>query len=196
MIDIDAIEKNIRQILIALGENPDRPGLIDTPKRAALMYQEVFEGIGYSNQQIAEQLGKTFDDDISFEPISNDMVVMKDIDFFSYCEHHMALMYNMTATVAYLPKGKVIGLSKIARIVEMVGKRLQLQEKIGTDIAQIMSLVTDSPDIAVIIQAEHSCMTSRGIKKNHAPTMTTTFKGAFQTDENLVKRLLFLTGQV
>ena len=134
MIDKKAIEEHIRGILKALGDNPDREGLKETPERVAKMYEEVFEGMNYTNHEIAEMFGKTFED--GFEKSTSDsIVVVKDIDFFSYCEHHMALMYDMKATVAYIPKGKVVGLSKIARVVDMVGRRLQLQEKIGMDIA-------------------------------------------------------------
>ena len=134
---------------------------------------------------------KTFEEDISSS--SNDMVIVRDIEFFSYCEHHMALMYDMKATVAYIPKGKVIGLSKIARICDMVGKRLQLQERIGSDIAEIMQMITGSEDIAVIISANHSCMTARGIKKPSAKTLTTTLRGRFETDGDMQNRLFMMT---
>ena len=143
-IDTKAIKEHIRGILIALGDDPDREGLKDTPDRVARMYNEVFEGMNYTNEQIAQMFGKTFEDEMDFESDSKDVVVVKDIQLFSYCEHHIALMYDMTATVAYVPNGKVIGLSKIARIADMVSKRLQLQERIGSDIAQIMQMVTEN----------------------------------------------------
>ena len=114
---------------------------------------------------------------------------LKDIDILSYCEHHMALMYDMKVTVAYVPNGKVIGLSKIARIADMVSKRLQLQERIGTDIAEIMQEITGSEDVAVLIEGCHSCMTARGIKKTDAKTYTTTLRGRFQNDMLLQMRL-------
>ncbi len=190
MIDKKAIEFHVRGILEALGENPDREGLIDTPKRVANMYEEVFAGITLNNSEIVDMLNKTFDEDLDFVAESKDMVVMKDIELFSYCEHHIALMYNMKATVAYIPKDRVIGLSKIARIVDMVSKRLQLQERIGSDVADIMQKITGSSDVAVIIKGEHSCMTSRGIKKPNTSTITTTFKGRFMTDENLYLKLM------
>ena len=153
-IDTKAIEEHIRGILVALGDDPDREGLQDTPKRVAKMYEEVFEGMCYTNEEIAQMFDKTFEQDIVTD--SKDMVVVKDIDIFSYCEHHMALMYDMRVAVAYIPQGKVIGLSKIARIAEMVGKRLQLQERIGTDIAEIMERITGSKDVAVRIEGCHS----------------------------------------
>ena len=183
MIDQRAIEEHIRGILTALGDDPDREGLKDTPKRVAQMYAEVFEGMNYTNHEIAEMFGKTFEE--GFELHSDEsgrVVVMKDIDMFSYCEHHMALMYDMKATVAYVPKGKVIGLSKIARVCDMVGRRLQLQEKIGRDIADIMTEITGSEDVAVTLEACHSCVTARGIKKTNTKTFTAELRGQFRTD--------------
>lgn len=188
-IDTESIKKHIRGILIALGDDPDREGLKDTPERVAKMYQEVFEGMNYTNQEIAQMFDKTFEDEMDFETDSKDMVIVRDIDIFSYCEHHMALMYDMKVTVAYIPNGKVIGLSKIARIADMVSKRLQLQERIGTDIANIMEIITDSEDVAVMIKGSHSCMTARGIKKPGAVTHTTTLRGRFKDDMTLQMKL-------
>lgn len=188
-IDKEAVKEHIRGLLVAIGENPDREGLKDTPDRVARMYEEVFEGIGYTNEEIARMFDKTFEDDLDFITDTQDVVVVKDIDIFSYCEHHLALMYDMKVTVAYVPAGKVIGLSKIARIADMVSKRLQLQERIGTDIAEVMTMITGSPDVAVLIEGCHSCMTARGIKKTNAKTFTTTLRGRFQTDTNLQMRL-------
>ena len=188
-IDTAAIEEHIRGILVALGDNPEREGLKDTPTRVAKMYEEVFEGMLYTNEQIAEMFGVTFDEDLNNGQSAGDIVVVRDIEVFSYCEHHLALMYDMKITVAYIPNGKVIGLSKIARIAEMVAKRLQLQERIGKDIADIMQMVTGSEDVAVLIDAKHSCMTARGIKNTVASTYTTTLRGRFKTDQILWMRL-------
>lgn len=188
-IDTEAIKKHIRGILIALGENPDREGLADTPERVARMYEEVFEGMNYTNHEIAQMFCKTFEEEKNVFQGTTDMVVVRDIEIFSYCEHHMALMYDMKVTVAYIPKGKVIGLSKIARVAEMVGKRLQLQERIGTDIAQIMEEITGSSDIAVLIEGSHSCMTARGIKNTNAKTYTTTLRGRFESEPELYLRI-------
>lgn len=188
-IDKDAIEKHIRGILVALGDDPDREGLKETPARVAKMYEEVFEGMNYSNHEIAQMFNKTFQDKMDFEEAGNDMVLVKDIEIFSYCEHHLALMYDMKVSVAYVPNGKVIGLSKIARIADMVGKRLQLQERIGSDIAEIMQEILDTKDVAVVIEGTHSCMTARGIKKNAASTKTYTLRGAFREDSFLQMRL-------
>ena len=190
-IDKEAIEFHIKEILKALGDDPEREGLKDTPKRVAKMYEEVFEGMNYSNDDIVKMFDKTFEEEDYYND-SKDMVVVKDIEIFSYCEHHMALMYDMKVTVAYLPKKRIIGLSKIARIADMVGKRLQLQERIGSDIAYIMSKIIESEDVAVIIEASHSCMTARGIKKTSAKTLSTTFRGAFQENTELQNKL-FMT---
>ena len=191
-INKEEIEKHIRGILIALGENPDREGLKDTPKRVANMYEEVFNGMCYTNDEIADMFNTTFADDLCVSENSNDIVFIKDIEIFSHCEHHLALMYNMKVSIAYVPNKKVIGLSKIARIADMVGRRLQLQERIGTDIAEVMEKITDSADIAVIIEGEHGCMTTRGIKKSNSKTITTTLRGRFNTDIILNNRLMML----
>ena len=188
-IDTEAIKEHIRGILAALGDDPDREGLKETPDRVARMYEEVFEGMNYTNEEIAHMFGKTFEDTVNFEKSGGDMVVVRDIEAFSYCEHHMALMYDMKVTVAYLPKQKIIGLSKIARIADMAAKRLQLQERLGADIAEIIQMVTESEDVAVLIEASHSCMTARGIRNGSAKTYSTTLRGRFETDPLLWQRL-------
>lgn len=188
-IDTDAIREHIRGILVALGDDPDREGLRETPDRVARMYEEVFEGMNYTNHEIAQMFCKTFEDRMEFQEDSQDMVLVKDIDIFSYCEHHLALMYDMKVSVAYIPHGKVIGLSKIARIADMVGKRLQLQERIGSDIAEILQEILESEDVAVIIEGTHSCMSARGIKKTAATTKTYTLRGRFREDRGLQMRL-------
>lgn len=191
-IDTKAIEEHIRGILLALGDDPSREGLKDTPKRVAKMYEEVFAGMCYTNDEIAEMFNTTFEGDVPLEDYNNDIVFMKDIEIFSYCEHHLALMYNMKVAIAYLPSRKIIGLSKIARIADMVGRRLQLQERIGSDIAEIIQKVTESEDVAVIIQGEHGCMTSRGIQKPGSKTLSTTLRGRFNTDPILNNKLMML----
>lgn len=184
MIDTKAIEEHVRGILIALGDNPDREGLVETPKRVAKMYQEVFAGMNYTNHELAQMLDKTFTEDTA-STCSDQVVVMKDIDLFSYCEHHMALMYDMKATVTYIPKGRVIGLSKIARICDMAGRRLQLQERLGRDIADILGEITGSTDIAVLLEGRHSCVSARGIKKMNAKTRTVELRGRFKEEPAL-----------
>lgn len=191
-IDKEAIMKHIRGILIALGDDPDREGLKDTPKRVARMYEEVFEGMNYSNHEIAAMFDRSFTDDLSLTDGRRDMVLVRDIPIFSYCEHHMALMYNMTVSVAYIPVDKVLGLSKVARICDMASKRLQLQERLGSDIAQIMQEAAGTEDVAVIIRGTHSCMSARGIRKENASTVTTTFRGRFDTEDTLRNQLFMM----
>ncbi len=184
MIDKKAIEEHIKGILTALGDDPEREGLKDTPMRVAKMYEEVFEGMNYTNHELAEMFGKTFEE--GFEDSEPDrVVVVKDIDIFSYCEHHMALMYDMKASVAYIPNGRVIGLSKIARICDMAAKRLQLQERIGRDIADVISEIIGSDDVAVTIEGCHSCVSARGIKKENARTYTAELRGRFKSEPSL-----------
>ena len=192
-IDTEAVAYHIRGLLEALGDDPDREGLKETPQRVARMYEEVFEGMKYTNEEIAQMFDKTFsEDEEGGTDRYGDMVVVKDIDIFSYCEHHLALMYDMKVTVAYVPNGKVIGLSKIARIADMVAKRLQLQERIGSDIAEIMCEAAETEDVAVIIHGTHSCMSARGIKKDAASTVTTTFRGRFETDSSIQSQLTMM----
>ena len=160
-IDKEAIKEHIRGILVALGDDPNREGLKETPDRVAKMYEEVFEGMNYSNHEIAQMFSKTFEDDLSVKD-HKDMVIVKDIDIFSYCEH---------------------------------GKRLQLQERIGSDIAEIIMEVSGSEDVAVYIEGCHSCMSARGIKKQNAKTVTTTLRGAFDTDSTLKWHFMMQAGK-
>lgn len=169
-----------RMILEALGDDPDRAGLLETPKRVAGFYDEVFEGMRYTNDEIAAKFDKCFE-----EANAHDLVLMRDIDAFSFCEHHIALMYNIKIHVAYIPDGKVIGLSKIARIVDMVTKRLQLQERIVEDIAYIMEKILGTHDVMVVMEGEHSCMTARGIKKPGTTTCSAVVRGVFDVNPTL-----------
>jgi len=191
-IDTKKIEECIREIIIALGDDPNREGLLDTPKRVSKMYEEVFEGMTLSNEEIAQMFGTTFENEDIMSESHKNMVVVRDIPIHSYCEHHLALMYNMKVTVVYIPKERIIGLSKISRIADMVGRRLQLQERIGSDISEIVTMVTGSSDVGVLITGEHGCMTSRGIKKPGTLTTTTTFAGKFQDNDMLRQEALLI----
>ena len=173
-MDIQKIEEAVKNLILALGYDINSPELIKTSNRAAKMYAEMFEGTLYTNDEIAEKFNTTFN-----EQTSNDMVLIKDIGFFSFCEHHFALMYNMKAHIAYKPKDKIIGLSKVARIVRLVSKRFQLQERMGNDIVYILKQILQTDDIMVIIDGEHSCMTARGIKSEGSSTRTITASGVF-----------------
>lgn len=195
-MDKEKIAYHIREILVTIGEDPEREGLRETPERVARMYEEMFRGIAYTNAEIAEKYAKTFDEEDMCTAEQGNFVLVSDIPIFSFCEHHMALMYNMKVSVIYRPVDKIIGLSKIARIAEMVSHRLQLQERIGTDIAEIMTLSTGSNDVGVLIEGEHSCMTARGIKKPGAKTITTVFKGAFELSDSLRREALLLLGKL
>lgn len=184
------IEESVHNILIALGDDPDREGLKDTPKRVAKMYDEVFAGMLYTNDEIVQMFDKRFE-------LGNakDLVLMKDIDVFSHCEHHLALMYNMKVHVAYIPDGKVIGLSKIARIVDLVAKRLQLQERIAIDVADILQQLLETHDVMVVIEGEHSCMTARGIKKPGTTTNSAVLRGLFKESPALRAEVYSLLGK-
>ena len=184
MIDKNRADKAVREFLLAIGEDPEREGLKDTPRRVVGYWSELLEGMNYSNEQIAAKYGKRFEVD------GNPLVVKRVNNVYSHCEHHLALMYNMSVIVAYLPvqtaagKYQVIGLSKIPRIVEMCAKRLQLQEKLAEDIAQCISIATGSGDVYVNIIADHACVSARGAKSN-GTTDVTTLKGMFLTDHKL-----------
>ncbi|MCL2560675.1 MAG: GTP cyclohydrolase I [Turicibacter sp.] len=184
-IDTVRIEKAVTEILLALGDDPQRPGIVDTPKRVAKMYEQVFEGMTHTNDELVKLFGVTFEED-GFMRNDSDIVVVRDIPIFSYCEHHLALMYDMEVTIAYLPKEKVIGLSKLARIADMVGRRLQLQERLGKEIAEIVGKITESDAVCVLITGAHSCMTARGICKPGSTTTTVTYEGkAFEGNRDL-----------
>lgn len=184
----EIMKASIRNILVALGDDPDREGLVDTPKRVTKMYHEIYEGMNYTNEEVATMFNKCFED-----VDTGDLVTVSNIPIFSTCEHHMALMYNMTVSVGYIPRGKVIGLSKIARIADMVAKRLQLQERIGMDIVDVLERILGTEDIIVVIEGEHSCMTARGVKKPGTKTRTSALRGIFKTDGNLRQEFYNLT---
>lgn len=181
------IEKCVYNILLALGENPDRPGLVETPKRMRKAYQEIFSSIDKSNERIAEENSKSFDIE------SNDLVTELHIPCYSMCEHHLLPM-KLDISIGYLPKGKVLGLSKMARIADAVCRRPQLQERIGHDIADIMMKATGSEDVIVVISGEHYCMTMRGVKKPGTYTRTAAMRGKFDTDHALRQEFYNLIG--
>lgn len=183
------IEKLIKKLLVELFDDPDRPGLVGTPERVARMYEEILEGQRYTNDEIAEMFDVTFDTD---KVKTDGLVVEKNITAFSMCEHHLALMYDMSVSVGYIPKGKVIGLSKLNRIVDLCAKRLQLQEKLCEDIAYVVSKVVGTEDVAVFISGKHSCVTSRGIKDTNAITSSSIMKGKFRESYALRSEFLSL----
>jgi len=172
-VDHEKIEKAVRMILEAIGENPDRSGLIETPQRVARMYEEIFQGL---QQDPKEYLSKTFDE------AHEELVLVKDIPFYSMCEHHLVPFFGK-AHVGYIPRGgRVTGLSKLARAVEAVAKRPQLQERLTTEVANSIVETLRPYGVIVVIEAEHMCMTMRGVKKPGARTITSAVRGVFQKD--------------
>ena len=179
--DREKIMKAVTMIIEAIGDDPTREGLVGTPDRVARMYEEIYEGMAYTNDQIAEMFNTCFETTED----NDSLVTITNIPVFSSCEHHLALMYDMNVSIGYIPtKGRVIGLSKAARIAEMCAHRLQLQEKLGEDIAEVIKKVTGSDDVIVVIEGKHSCMTSRGVK-SPAVTKTATIYGRFRTVSDL-----------
>ncbi|MGX1263950.1 GTP cyclohydrolase I [Rossellomorea marisflavi] len=167
------IEDAVRLILEAIGDNPNREGLLDTPKRVAKMYAEVFSGM---HQDPKEYFETIFGED------HEELVLVKDIPFHSMCEHHLVPFFGK-AHVAYIPRnGRVTGLSKLARAVETVAKRPQLQERITSTVADTIMETLDPHGVMVVVEAEHMCMTMRGVKKPGASTVTTAVRGSFKED--------------
>ncbi|AOF89879.1 MULTISPECIES: GTP cyclohydrolase I FolE [Rhizobiaceae] len=167
-------EDAVRVLLRWAGDDPEREGLLDTPSRVAKSYRELFSGYDLAAEDV---LGRTFEEVAGYD----DMVLVKDIPFFSHCEHHMVPIIGK-AHVAYLPNGRVLGLSKIARVVEIYGRRLQTQETMTAQIAKSIDETLNPRGVAVMIEAEHMCMAMRGIQKQGSTTLTTTFTGAFKTE--------------
>ncbi|MBO6716549.1 MAG: GTP cyclohydrolase I FolE [Rhizobiaceae bacterium] len=165
-------EDAVRTLLRWIGEDENREGLRDTPARVAKAYLEMFSGYG---KDAADELGRTFEEVAGYD----DMVLVKDIGFHSHCEHHMVPVVGK-AHVAYLPDRKVVGLSKIARVVDIYAQRLQTQEALTAQIAAVIQDVLNPRGVAVMIEAEHMCMAMRGIRKQGSTTLTSTFTGAFR----------------
>ncbi len=171
-IDLARIERAVREILTAVGEDPDREGLLETPARVARMYAEVFAGLHIDP---AQYLQKTFTQK------HDEMVLVKDITFSSCCEHHL-LPFTGTVHIAYLPDGQVVGLSKLARITDVVARRPQVQERMTENLADLVMRELRPRGVGVVIEAEHSCMTIRGVRKPGARTITSAMRGLFKTN--------------
>jgi GTP cyclohydrolase IA len=182
-VDHAKIQQAVRLILEAVGENPDREGLLDTPKRVAKMYEEAFSGLQVDPRSYFETV---------FEEQYEELVLVKDIPFYSMCEHHLVPFFGH-AHVAYMPKGgKVTGLSKLARAVESVARRPQLQERITNEVADSIMDMLQPQGVMVIVQAEHMCMAMRGVNKPGAKTVTTAARGLYENDAQLRTELLSL----
>ena len=185
MIDHEKVEQAVRLLLEGIGEDVNREGLIDTPDRIARMYEEIYGGI---EEDAATHLSRTFTVD------SSEMVVEKDITFYSTCEHHFMPFYGK-AHIAYIPDGKVVGLSKLARTVEVYAKRPQIQEQLTAQIADALMEYLKPQGAMVMLEAEHMCMTMRGIKKPGSQTVTMVTRGVFAENKELQDRFLQLVNR-
>lgn len=180
MVDKAKIEQAVRLLLEGIGEDITREGLIDTPDRIARMCEEIYGGLGHeADQHLLKQ----------FPVENNEIVLEKDITFYSMCEHHLMPFYGK-AHLAYIPNGKVTGLSKLVRTVEVYSRRPQIQERLTVQIADALERTLDPKGIMVMLEAEHTCMTMRGIKKPGSKTITTVTRGAFTEDKELQKMFL------
>lgn len=179
-MDRDKIMQGVRLILEGIGEDVNREGLLETPLRVAKMYEEVFSGL---TETADEHLSKTFSVD------SNEMVIEKDITLYSTCEHHL-MPFCGKAHIGYIPNGRVVGISKLARTVEVFAKRPQIQEKLTAQIADAIMDKLDTQGVIVAIEAEHTCMTMRGVKKPGTKTFTLVTRGVFESDSDLKNTFL------
>lgn len=175
MVDREKVERAVRLLLEGIGEEPNREGLLETPERIARMYEEICGGMDESAEIHLQK---------AFTAENTEMVVEKDITFYSMCEHHMMPFYGK-AHIAYIPDGKVVGLSKLARTVEVYAKRLQIQEKMTVQIADALMEYLAPKGVMVLLEAEHMCMTMRGIKKPGSKTVSVAVRGVFEENERL-----------
>ena len=180
MFDKKKIEQAITLLLEGIGEDVTREGLVDTPNRVARMYEELLSGM---NQDPGEHLARTFSCD------NSDVVIEKDITFYSTCEHHLMPFYGK-AHIAYIPNGKVVGISKLARTVEVYARRLQIQEQMTNQIADALMEYLDAKGVLVLVEAEHMCMSARGIKKTGSKTITIASRGEFNADKELKREIM------
>lgn len=180
-------EAAVRTLIEWAGDDPTREGLIDTPKRVVKAYKEWFAGY---DQDPDEILARTFEEVEGYD----DIVLMKDIRLESFCEHHIAPIIGV-AHIAYLPKGKVVGISKLARLMDIYAKRMQVQETLTAQIADTLERVLQPRGVAIMIEAEHQCMSTRGVHKNGTGTVTTRFTGVFKDDKDMEARFFRLIGR-
>ncbi len=186
MFDQEKIQQATRLLLEAIGEDPNREGLIETPERVARMYEEICSGV---EQDVSEHLSTTFE-----VSESSGMVVQRDIPFYSTCEHHLLPFFGK-AHIAYLPNGRVVGLSKLARTVEVYARRLQLQERLTAQIADALMEHLGARGAIVMMEAEHMCMSMRGVCKPGTQTVTLIKRGAFKEDPSLADEFFRMVGQ-
>ena len=185
-MDLEKIEVAVQMILEAIGEDPKRSGLQDTPKRVARMYAEIFSGLEKDPADHAK---------VIFHEDTDEIVLVKDIPFYSTCEHHLVPFFGV-GHIAYMPKdGQVIGLSKLARILDEVSKKPQIQERITTTVADILMEHLEPQGVMVVLEAEHMCMTMRGVQKPGTKTVTLARRGVFETDSALEERFFRMLGR-
>jgi GTP cyclohydrolase I len=181
--DKDAIRRAVRQIIEAIGENPEREGLADTPRRIAEMYGEIFSGVGEDPMRLLA---------VGFDTIKHrEMVILKEIPFYSMCEHHF-LPFHGVVHVGYIPNGRIVGISKIARVVEVLARRPQVQERFTQQVADLLMEGLRADGAAVVVEAEHLCMTMRGIKKPGSKIVTSATRGLFRRDSRTRAEFLSL----
>ena len=184
-VDLESIKQAVRTILRAVGEDPDRDGLLETPRRVAKMYAEMFSGL---------QVDPGRHLDVTFPEVYDELVLVRDIPFTSMCEHHL-LPFTGIAHVGYIPQGRVTGLSKLARVVEEVARRPQVQERMTQTIADLVETRLGSSGVAVVVQAEHSCMSIRGVRKHGSSTITSALRGTFKTNQSSRSEVMSLISQ-
>jgi len=180
--DVAAAERHVRDLLYAIGEDPDRDGLRDTPRRMAAMYQELFDGLLQDPVAVLS---------VAFEEAHDEMVILRNIPFYSMCEHHF-MPFHGEAHVGYLPDGRIVGLSKIARALEIFARRPQVQERLTTQLAECIEEVLEARGVGVVIEAEHTCMTARGVRKPGSKMVTSAMRGQFRSDVNTRQEFLGL----
>lgn len=183
--DRDALLGIIHQMIAAIGLDPDSDGLHDTPRRITDMYLELFEGLWQDPREVLT---------VQFAEDHDEMVILREIPFYSMCEHHF-LPFHGQAAVGYLPDGKIVGLSKLARAVEIFARRPQVQERLTGQIADVIEEVVGAKGVGVVIQAEHLCMTARGVRKPGSSMVTSAMRGRFRSDQNTRQEFLRLIGQ-
>jgi GTP cyclohydrolase I len=183
--DIARMRRAVREIILALGEDPEREGLRETPRRVADMYAEVFGGLHQNPEDVLQ---------VGFEEGHQEMVIVKDIPFYSMCEHHF-LPFHGVAHIGYIPNGRVVGLSKLARALEILARRPQLQERLSSQLADAIMSALEPAGVAIVIKADHLCMTARGIKKPGSLTVTSAMRGVFQRGAATRAEFMALIGE-
>ena len=180
--DLETAEQSLRELIRAIGDDPDREGLRGTPRRMAEMYRELFDGLGEEPVAVLS---------VGFEEGHDEMVILREVPFYSMCEHHF-LPFHGEAHIGYLPDGRIAGLSKIARALDIFARRPQLQERLTTQLAECIEEVLDARGVGVVIEAEHTCMTARGVRKPGSKMVTSAMRGQFRSDESTRQEFLGL----